>query len=235
MGEPWWRTFHKTDATAIVHVDLTPHETRLADAVAWLDEIEQNRWRRYLHQRPQHEFALCRAALRAVLCPRLDCRNDELAFELSPHGKPSALVGGVRAPVSFNVSHSGHHGLIALAERGRIGVDIEERVPRHDPDGPIRTAFSRAEREELAAASGARKVDLFFLLWTMKEALIKALGVGLSLDTSGFEIPPPLRRGSRTGEFRFPHYPAVRWRLENLGNADFAAAVAHEQAPSPTG
>ena len=105
MGERWWRTFRKTDATAIVHVDLTPH-----------------------------------------------CRNDELAFELSPYGKPSALVAGVRAPVSFNVSHSGHHRLIALAERGRIGVDIEERVPRHDPDGPIRTVFSRAEREELAAA-----------------------------------------------------------------------------------
>ena len=97
--------------------------------------------------------------------------------------------------------------------------------------GAIRTAFAPAEQAELAAARGARKAELFFRLWTMKEALLKALGVGLSLDTSGFEIPPSLRQGAPTSLFRFPHAPTVGWRLDNLGNADFAAAVAHELKP----
>ncbi len=231
MDERWWRPLTRIADAAIIHVDLTWHAARAAKALESLDETERTRWGRYRHLRPRTEFALCRAALRAVLCRHLDCRNDDLAFRASPHGKPSALVCGARAPVSFNVSHSGAHGLIALAERGRVGVDVEERVSRPDPDGPIRTVFSRAEQDELATARGAHKVDLFFTLWTMKEALIKALGVGLSLDTSGFEIPPRMRRGSRTGVFRFPHDPAVGWRLDNLGTPDFAAAVATEVEP----
>lgn len=231
MDQRWWRPLTRIADAAIIHVDLTCHAARAAQALAWLDGTEQARRRRYRHPRPRTEFTLCRAALRAVLCRHLDCRNDDLAFQASPHGKPCALVRGARAPVSFNVSHSGTHGLIALAGRGRVGVDVEERVSRPDPDGPIRTVFSRAEQEELAAARGAHKVDLFFMLWTMKEALIKALGVGLSLDTSDFEIPPEMRRGSRTGVFRFPHDPAVGWRLDNLGTPDFAAALALEVEP----
>ena len=197
-------------------------------ALAWLDQAERARWRRYRYERPRREFALCRAALRASLCARLGCGNEDLAFETADHGKPFAVVGGARSPVSFNVSHSGSHGLIALAAAGRIGVDVEERATRHDPDGPIGTVFAPAERTELAAAQGLRKIDLFLTLWTMKEALIKALGTGFSMDISAFEVPPAVRQGSREAAFRFPHDPGVRWRLENLGNDSFAAAMAHE-------
>ena len=62
----------------------------------------------------------------------------------------------------------------------------------------------------------------------MKEALIKALGLGLSLDMSRLEIPPAMRRGKRTGIFRFPEAPTARWRLDDLGNEHFAAAIACE-------
>lgn len=234
MDGRWWRPFTETADAVIVHVDLSCQAAHAGDALEWLDRTERERCQRYRYAGPRHEFALCRAALRAVLCRQLGCRNDELAFEASAHGKPSALVRGAPAAVSFNVSHSGNHGLIALADRGRIGVDVEDRGARHDPDGPIRTVFSPMEQTELAAASGKRKVDLFFTLWTMKEALLKALAVGLSLDTAGFDIPEALRQGSRTAVFRFPHDPEVGWRLDNLGTADFAAAVAHELAPVST-
>ena len=212
----------------VVHVDLRPHATRVNDAFEWLDRTERTRWRRYRYERPRREFGLCRAALRATLCDRLACGNEDLAFETSPHGKPFAVVGGRQATVSFKLSHSGNHGVIALAAAGRIGVDVEERPTRHDPEGPIGTVFAPAERAELAAAGGSRKIDLFLTLWTMKEALIKALGTGFSMDISAFEIPPDVRRGSRATTFRFPHDPAVRWQLEDLGNSSFAAAVAHE-------
>lgn len=233
MDGRWWQPFHRTDNAVVVHVDLTPEAARGGEALAWLDHTEKERWHSYRYARPRREFVLCRAALRAALCGRLGCCNQELAFEISRHGKPVAVVGGRPAPVSFNVSHSGNHGLIALAAEGRIGVDVEQRATRHDPDGPIRTVFAPAERAELAAARGARKVDLFLTLWTLKEALIKALGVGLSLDLSAFEIPPAMRRGSSATTFRFPQDPAVAWRLENLGNSSFAAALAHELKPVP--
>lgn len=233
IKECWWRLFEKTGDVVVLHVDLTPDTGREKKALSWLDRAERARWRRYRHARPQRQFALCRAALRAVLCERLGCRNEQLAFGASKHGKPFAVLNEAPAPVSFSVSHSGRHGLIALAPSGRLGVDVEERVARHDPDGEIRTIFAPKERDELASASGDRKIHLFFALWTMKEALIKALGTGFALDMSRFEIPPQMYLGANASVFSFPHLPTVRWRLDNLGNDLFAAAVAHELVPDP--
>ncbi len=225
---PWFRPIHEIDDIVVMHIDLSAHASREARAFSWLDPEEQNRWRRYRHDRPRREFALCRAALRAVLCTRLGCDNDQLRFVPHDHGKPFALVDGMAAPISFNVSHSGKHGLIAIARERRLGVDVEERVTRQDLDGIITTVFGADERAELASARGYQKLHLFFTLWTLKEALIKALGTGFSLDPSRFEIPLAMRRGAKKDVFRFPHLPTSEWRLDNLGNAEFAAAIAHE-------
>ena len=224
----FYRPFHESSGAFVFHVDLEPDAFREAEALESLDAIERARLQRFRHQRRRREFVLCRAALRALLCDRLGCRNSELAFAASRYGKPYALVNGIPNPVSFNVSHSEKHGLIALAPAGRIGVDVEERSTRHDPDGYLQTMFAPAERAELARATGRSKVDLFFTLWTMKEALVKGLGVGLARDTSAFEIPSPIYRGMRSVVFRFPDAPAVGWRLENLGTSRFAAALAWE-------
>ena len=208
---------------------------RQANGLRWLDEAERARWNRFRHPRPQRQFVLCRSALRALLCERIGCHNAELAFVAGEHGKPEAFLHDDRAPASFNVSHSGDHGLIALAHAGRLGIDIEERRLRHDIDGSIATVFSPSEREALANADGRAKAALFFKLWTLREALIKALGTGFSIETSAFEIPPSTYLNGQTGIFRFPHLPAVEWQLDDLGTPEFAAAIAQERRCHHTG
>jgi len=96
--------------------------------------------------------------------------------------------------------------------------------------------FTSNERAELASAEGEQKIHLFFRLWTMKEALVKAVGRGLYLDLSAFEIPVAVRGGvKRCSMFHFPQLPAVRWQLENLGSRGFAAAIAYELDPGSAG
>lgn len=227
-----WRRFHESGDAVVVHVDLRPDADRETEALAWLDAAEHVRRGRFLRDRPRREFTLCRAALRALLCKRLACGNTELCFETSEHGKPLALVDGVPTPADFSVSHSGGHGLIAFVPEGRIGVDVEERSARRDLAGDIKVLFAPEERAALGAAEGDLRIDLFYRLWTLKEALVKATGAGLSLDTAGFEIPPALygnARGRATHcEFRHPGVPGAAWRLETLGNGRFAAALARE-------
>ena len=113
-------------------------------------------------------------------------------------------------------------------------MDLEERVPKRDLDGLIETVMGRDEQAELTALQGAQRLTLFYRLWTFKEAAIKALGTGFSTDPSQFQVPPSLRRGGRTGIFRFPHLPSVTWSLEDIGNETFAAALVHELPPSPS-
>lgn len=226
------RTIHRSGRVTVVYVDLGPSSAREREALTWLDGAEQARRRQFARSGPRREFTLCRAALRALLCRELDCGNEELSFGTSDHGKPFALVGGLPAPVSFNVSHSGRHGLIAMAPRGRIGVDVEDRKARRDMDDDIRLLFAPGEQAGLASAEGSTKAELFYNLWTMKEALVKAAGVGLRIDTTSFEIPPAMSRGATSCLVRLPVAPSVRWRLENLGNRRYAAALAVEEVPA---
>ena len=231
----WWRPFRALDGIDVIHVDLRPDPDREQEAAAWLDRAETERLRRFRITRPRRDFALCRAALRANLCDRLDCTNDRLSFSFHEHGKPFALVDGREVPLGFNVSHSAPHGLIAFASQGRprarIGVDAEVRRPDRDFDGIAETVFGAQERAALAAAWGGDKVRLFYRLWTLKEALIKALATGFSLAPARFEVPAAMVHGVDSGGFRFPHVPADRWRLVSLPDTRFAAAIAYEVDP----
>ncbi len=231
LAEQWWRRYRVVGDVTVIHLDLSANTDHEQEALAWLDHNERDRWNRFLVDRAKRQFALCRAALRANLCDRLGCANDRLAFGAREFGKPFAIVDGVPAAASFNVSHSGTHGLIAFAPRGQLGIDVEERLPRRDLDGIAETVFGPRERAAIAKLDGGRKVRLFFTLWTIKEALIKAIGTGFSLDPKGFEVPPPMLHGTQSATFRFPREPGVPWRINDLGEARFAAALACEWDP----
>ncbi len=230
----WWSSFRKAGPVTVMHVDLTPNASREASSLLWLNEEEQVRCRQYPLPDPRRRFALCRAALRAILCRQLGCSNERLSFGSSDYGKPFALVDEEPAAISFNISHSKKHGLIALVPHGRLGVDVEERVPRRDFDELSEAVFGPHEQSALACVRGRDRVQLFFRLWTIKEALVKALGLGFTLDMSQFEVPPGLHQG-RMSIFRFPQLPEVHWRVEYIGNEDFSAAIAHELLPSQLG
>ena len=223
----WWSPWRETEGSLILHVDLRPDEDREARAVELLDEEERTRWNRFLVKRAKRQFSLCRAALRINLCERLGCGNRELSFGYLEHGKPFARVNEVVSPASFNVSHSGMHGLIAFAERDGLGVDLERRASGRNFDGVGSKVYRPAERRALAALEGREKADLFYRFWSLKEALIKALGTGFSLNPSRFEIPADMLDGARSAVFRFPHLPLDAFWLEDLGEARFAAAIAY--------
>ena len=232
--DAWCSLFKELDDSTVFHVDLTPHAAREASAFSWLDAAERQRWRRFPYPGPRRRFALCRAALRTILCARLDCPNHALSFGESYYGKPFARIDDAPVPVSFNVSHSGRHGLIGFARHGRLGVDVEEIVHREDDyvASVGAWAFTPSERDALASARGHQKMELFFRLWTIKEALMKAVGMGLSFDTSGLDVPPELRRGT-SGALQLQREPWGNWNVAYLGNQDFAAAIVHEASTRP--
>ena len=193
-----------------MHIDLCPHAEREMLAVAWLAKDERASWQRYLHLGARRRFSLCRAALRIILCDQLACHNQQLAFDVSRHGKPFALVDDTPAALSFNVSHSGEHGLIAFAPAGRLGIDVEEYEARRNFSQLIKSPslFTPPERARLAQVQGNDRAQLFTRLWTIKEALLKALGTGLTINTAKIEVPLELLQGT-TSSFRFAHQPSV--------------------------
>lgn len=230
-ADHWWHRFKRIGDIDIFHVDLIPDQGCEAEALAWLDGEERSRWGRFQSPVAQRRYVLCRAALRAILCRQIGCANESLAFEAAKHGKPFALVNGRPASISFNVSHSGNHGLIAVAPRGRLGVDVEERAPRRNLENLIEGVFSPREKAELESLDGCRQLRQFFRFWTIKEALVKAHGKGLSMKVAELEIPEDMRLGATKCIGQFAQIPDTTWCMEDMGTKEFAAAIAYEVSP----
>ncbi len=106
---------------------------------------------------------------------RVDRRCDRCGAQ---HGKPRLLD---HPELDVSVAHTGDHVAVALARGPRIGVDVEQ-LRDLDVDELARTAFTSDEAAELAALPAADRAPAFFRLWTRKESIVKALGVGITND-----------------------------------------------------
>ena len=139
--------------------------------------------------------AATRAAARSLLATRLDCGPAEVPLGRSAHGKPF-VDGDARAPLPpFNVAHAGAHALIAIADAARVhevGVDIERCDPGADMQGVLAIAFTSEECEAVRAA--ADPLAAFYLRWVGKEAVLKAIGIGLGQDLRTVGIRPAADR-----------------------------------------
>lgn len=142
---------------------------------AWLDldAGEQARARALRQPADCVRLVATHSALRRLLGQRLGRAAAALRFEAGRHGKPH-LVGAPDLP--FNLSHSGALALISLGSSGSLGVDIERIRPEALEPGVLDRVLTTEERVWVGADPAT-----FFLVWTAKEALLKALGTGMSL------------------------------------------------------
>ena len=97
-----------------------------------------------------------------------------------PHGAPRPIAVGWSA----SVSHSGDIVVVALRQGGPVGVDVEE--PRDVDEATMALALRPGELAWVRAEP-ARRARRFHLLWTGKEAVLKALGSGI-LDLGEVEL-----------------------------------------------
>jgi 4'-phosphopantetheinyl transferase len=121
-----------------------------------------------------------------------------IGIETGRHGKPFAPA---LPELDFNLSHAGSHVVFAFARNQTLGVDIEEYARELAVEGIAGRFFSAAESAALARMAPAGRTAAFLRLWTHKEAVLKALGEGLSfgLDRVEFELDAdgqagPMRR-----------------------------------------
>ncbi len=80
------------------------------------------------------------------------------------------------------------------------GIDVECMRPMRDMDGVANAVFSPAETAWLASREDAARSQAFFTQWTLKEAYIKATGLGMSAPLKQITIDAELLRvrdGSR--------------------------------------
>ncbi|WP_414442582.1 4'-phosphopantetheinyl transferase family protein [Burkholderia sp. 22PA0106] len=187
-----------------------------APAHAALDAAERARAARFLRADDATRSAATRAALRAVLGVTLGVPAASLRFVADEAGRP-ALAGAVEAgadgvadsaQLDFNVSHSGAHALIAWSTSTRVGVDIEAPQARVEWAALGRMVFAPDDDAAVHSLPPDARRDAFFRVWTAKEALLKALGVGIAGGLSAFSVLDPAAPGMLAPRVVDPAAPA---------------------------
>lgn len=163
--------------------------------------------------------------LRTILGAYLSRHPSNLNFNFGPYGKPK-LAGN--SELTFNLAHSGEVILIAITGQGNnIGVDLELRREIGDWRSLAARYFHPEEVAELLSMSPEEGHSAFFDCWTRKEAITKALGMGLSLPLDLFRVTVGCRSHAQLlDDSQLPQW-SQPWLLIPLElSSSFAATVA---------
>ena len=216
------------DETHVWSVDLDRHAARHDEFSATLAPDERARAERFRRAGDAARFVVARGVLRRVLAGYLGTSPRGVEFCYRRFGKPALAAAGENASLSFNLAHAGGRALVAVARGRELGVDLE--AVTHDFDlAPLAArVFSPAERAELAALAEDARRPAFYRGWTRKEALLKALGRGLTGAPQAFTVSlAPDAKPQRlqlTGDGRAGGWSLIELPIE----AEFAAALAVE-------
>lgn len=155
------------------------------DISACLTAEEQARAARFVVPGARDAFCAARFMLRQVLADYLSCSPAAVRFVFGPEGKPGLAASGCH----FNLSHSGDLILLGINAEHPVGIDVE-KIDLHRPvDCLVHRFFSAQEAASYKAYSSKDERHMaFYQGWTRKEAVLKAIGCGLSYPLSDFSV-----------------------------------------------
>lgn len=175
---------------------LVADEPALVDRLAAYDGLlsadERERVLRFRQSADRVRFVLGRAMARTMLSTFAALDPRTWRFRLGSHGRPELAMTGALSRLHFNLSHTSGLVACAVALDCEVGVDVEQIDRRVEHDVAARF-FSPHEVADLRALPQDQQPRVFFDYWTLKEAYIKARGLGLAIPLGHFSytLRPP--------------------------------------------
>ncbi len=212
-----------SDEIVLVIATRTPDTVQVAN---WRDLLPENELQRidgFRRTLDAERSALARIIVRLSIGSWLGISPIEVPLIMSATGRPESLSGH-----SISWAHTDDLVTVAFAASGSIGVDVEAMRTMNDLPQLAHTFCHASEYTALMECPEERRESLFYRLWTRKEALGKALGIGVTEpDRLGFVI-------DELGEPRIPCSTGdgVAWWVEEYACGDgYCGAIAWDRAP----
>jgi 4'-phosphopantetheinyl transferase len=174
-----------TETIQVWRIALDDEDVLTPARLAWLDRSESMRAERFYGHSFAQRWRVAHVALRELLARATERRPEEVTFVEGAHGKPSMPGSGMP---SFSLSHAVDVGLVAIGGVADVGVDVEYVTDAPDLADIAESHFADDERNYIAKLDHAYRVEAFYRCWTRKEAIVKALGVGIGYDLQSFAV-----------------------------------------------
>lgn len=180
------RLFSKLEQTATVvwKIDLSDLRFHRGNWQKILSSEEIEKANSFHFPEDCRRFIAAHYALRLILSDYSEQEPQNLKFATNDFGKPFL----VDSDLKFNLSHSNELALVAVANGGEIGVDVESFDKKIEHAESITQIFSPEEAAFFKNCEQTSANKEFFRLWTRKEAFVKAKGEGLSTPLHSFSV-----------------------------------------------
>lgn len=210
-----------------VYVQALPvEEALLTTFYSVLNQDEQQRAARYHFDSDRKRFIVARGSLRFILAQYLNKEAADIVFQYGPQGKPYV----VDTTVQFNMSHSEDRIVIGVGYHHSLGVDVEHMARTVEITDIAARFFTENEARQINTLKGSAQRRAFFNVWTRKEALLKAIGSGLSLSLQACEVSIEDETVSTIVACNAPSFDIHDWQVHSqlLTDDYLAAAVVHK-------
>lgn len=154
-----------------------------------LSEDELNRYERFVSAEARLQHLTARVLVRTVLSRYANVAPETWRFEVNAFGRPAVGGPATGRDLRFNLSHTNGLVALAIAENRDVGIDVEWINQAIDVACLAPSIMARTELKAFETAlPGHARRELFFAFWTLKEAYIKARGMGFSLPLDGISF-----------------------------------------------
>lgn len=167
---------------------LSGSAEHLAHFHSLLAADEKARAERFYFDRDRDRYIVGRGILRTLLAGYLDMPASEIRFVYGPQRKPAVDTSRGNKTLHFNLAHCNEWAAYVFGWERPVGIDLEHIRPISDVDDLVQRFFSPSESTLIRSLSGEMKWDMFFQIWTCKEAILKGYGSGLTTPLDQFEI-----------------------------------------------
>jgi len=142
-----------------------------------LSHDERTRLGEYRSKAAGERYLVTRSLVRVVLSDHLGIPPATIEVSRTDSGKPI-----LSHDLHFNVSHSGDLIVVAVSHERPVGVDVERRRDVPSVAALEERWLTASERHDFNTLRnlGLDESDAFLRIWSLKEARLKALGVGIS-------------------------------------------------------
>ena len=187
---------------------------------------------RYRFERDRIRYIVARGLLRTVLGSEIGISASAVRFAYGDRGKPRIILPALSSPIHFNLSHSEDLVVIALSDQNEVGIDAERVEPRTGIDTIVEQFFNPIERKTYDRLSQDERLYAFYRWWTQREAVMKAVGLGLELGFRSFSVEVDPSQPASIVECRSPQLMGVQL-LEPQTLANNLACTAIRSAETP--
>ena len=170
----------------VYYGDSKNFEIKIPELYSLLSNNEQERANRFKYKTDFNCYVSVHALLRVELCKLLNINIKSILIEESKNGKPS--VSGSDMP--FSLSRSKNYFTFIIGKNNQmVGIDIEQIKREINFADISRNYFSPEEQHSIySLAKTADQIVAFFEIWTRKEALLKAMGIGINTELNKVQV-----------------------------------------------